>query len=386
MKIRDHCVDDQHTFITPARTWTMPINIVDPVTEFKIDFRCNTNPLGGVTTDWFWPYPMPYMIKEIAVIDGSEVIFALNGAQAFAMSCFDLGYAPSHWHHERWGTTPRWCFPIHFGRSLVDPNWIFDPTRFKNPQLRITWDSEWREDNQEGTWKVDSDYPITISVWAKIMEEGADPVGYLMTKEVKEYTPTGAGDEITWLPTDFPIRKLLVRSWAYALRQQIMVEHLKLSQDQDKWIPFDLRGEDFIRLMKNWFTEVQLHGIHWLCNQEVREHCSGSMSRGLVVSNTMRLVVAPYLWDGNTFSCFATYDDGTWTETDSRVEVESMSMTRTPFDTFCYPFGDQDDPADWLQVAPMGNLRLILTHALDTYKEQTGYGLTQIVCQQAHPY
>jgi len=386
MKIRDTCLDDRHAFITPALTWTFPINIVDPVTEFKVCFECENNPLGGIADDWFWPEPMPYMIEEIAIVDGSEVIFALNGAQAFAMSCFDLGYAPYHTHNEMWGRSSRWVFPIHFGRSLTDPNWIFNPRAFRNPQMRITWNSEWLHADQEGTHKVDSDHPIVISIWAKIMEEGASPVGYLMTKEVKEYTPTGPGDEITWLPTDFPHRKLMVRSYQFGAWLTHNITHLKLSQDQDKWIPFDLRSHDFMRLEKNWFEEVIMHGFHWVDHDCQREHLCGDMSHGQVCSSTARLVVAPTNWLGNTFFVYASDDDGTFRTTSTRAEVWSRGVTRTPLDCVCYPFGDQGDPEDWLSVAPMGNLRLILTHAAEDWEGVTGYGLTQVVSQQAHPY
>ncbi len=386
MKIRDTVIDYQHTFTTPARVWTIPINIVDPVTEFKVYFEIHTSELPDEDDPFLWAQPVPYMIEEIAIIDGSEVIFALNGAEMFAMSCYDLGYAPYHDHNEIFNRVSKWCFPIHFGRSLVDPNWIFNPRAFKNPQMRITWDSQWQHLNQAGTYKIDDDHPISITIWAKIMEEGASPVGYLMTKEVKEYTPTGPGDEITWLPTDFPIRKLMVRSYAFGLRQHRMVDHLKLSQDQDKWIPFDHDGADFIWLMKNWFTEVQLAGHHFMENDSQREHLAGSFSSGLVVGNARGWIVCPNNWIGNTFWAYVQQHDGVLATTTTRVEAESACRTRTPFDCFCYPFGDQEDPADWLEVGEMGNLRLILSHLLDTREGQTGYGLTQIVCQQAHPY
>ncbi|GAI91368.1 unnamed protein product, partial [marine sediment metagenome] len=55
-------------------------------------------------------------------------------------SAFDLGYMPFMHHNEVAGVTHHWCFPIHFGRHLNDPEWIFDPKKFRNPQLRITWD------------------------------------------------------------------------------------------------------------------------------------------------------------------------------------------------------------------------------------------------------
>ena len=244
MKIRDTVLDDQHAFITPSLTWTFPINIVDPVTEFKVDFQIETNPLGGVTDDWYWPEPMPYMIREIAIIDGSEVIFALNGAQAFAMSCFD----------------------------------------------------------------------------------------------------------------------------------------------QDKWIPFDHRGDDFIRLMKNWFTEVQMHGFCWVEDVAHREHLCGDLSSGVVISNTGSFFISPNNWLGNVYHADVRDFNGLEPDEAHRIEGSFHGTTRTPLDCFCYPFGDQSDPADWLQTAPMGNLRLILTHAAEDWEGVTGYGLTQIVTQQAHPY
>ncbi|GAJ03828.1 unnamed protein product, partial [marine sediment metagenome] len=39
MKIRDTCLDHRHAFTQNALTWTFPINIMDPVTEFKVHFR-----------------------------------------------------------------------------------------------------------------------------------------------------------------------------------------------------------------------------------------------------------------------------------------------------------------------------------------------------------
>ncbi|GAI16334.1 unnamed protein product, partial [marine sediment metagenome] len=141
-KVRDVCLDYQHSFANNALTWTFPINIVDPITEIKLHFRAKNDVKGtaATTPTWLWPHPLPYCVKEVAVIDGSEVIFALDGAEMVAMSCFDLGYAPFHRHNENPLATHHWCLPIHFGRHLFDPEWIFDPKKFRNPQLRITWE------------------------------------------------------------------------------------------------------------------------------------------------------------------------------------------------------------------------------------------------------
>lgn len=388
MKIRDTVLDDRHSFAQSALTWTFNINLVDPVTEFKVHFRVKNDPDVGVTPAFHWPMPLPYVISEIAVIDGSEVIFALNGPQCIAMSCFDLGYSPLHWHQEQQGMHSYWNFPIHFGRSLVDPEWIFDPRKFRNPQIRITWDLE---NNYgfigAGGYTDETDEladRVQITVWARVMEEGATPRGYFMTKEVKSYTPAGTGDQITWLPTDFPHRKLMVRSYAFNNELMESIEHIKISQDQDKWIPVDHRCEDFIWLMKNWFTEVQFHGKYRMADQEVREHFGGNFGHGLVCSGVMDWIVGVTNWVGNCFVCDIVTQAGVNPARDARQAVWAMGMTRTPFDALCYPFGDQQDPADWLDIAAMGNLRLILTHGFDAVAD--AWAETEIVCQQAHPY
>ncbi|GAI67668.1 unnamed protein product [marine sediment metagenome] len=384
MKIRDTCLDYQHAFIQNALTWTFPINIVDPVTEFKIHFRAQCNASAGEADGWYYPPPVPYLIEEIAVIDGSEVIYALNGAEAWAMSGFDLGYLPMHRHHEFPGATSHWCFPIHFGRDLTDPEWIFDPKKFRNPQIRITWDLAAVVPIGPGGMKSAVDEAIEISIWAKIMEEGARPRGYLMTKQVKEYTPAGPGDEVTWLPVDFPIRKLMVRSYEENGIMGENTNHLKLSQDQDKWIPFDLAADDFIRLMINWFPEMETAGDSCMSDLEYREHFGGWLGHGLICSGTHEVIAALRDWTTNMFRAGLADDDGTETPQDARVEVYFIGLTRTPMDCFCYPFGDQENAADWLQTGPMGNLRLILTHQEVPLAHE--YPLVQIVTQQAHPY
>lgn len=129
-----------------------------------------------------------------------------------------------------------------------------------------------------------------------------------------------------------------------------------------------------------------MHGYHWVEDRAWREHLCGDMSSGLVVSSMPDHIVSVTNWFGNVCNIGACGFAGNPMDEEHRIEVWSQGMTRTPLDNFCYPFGDQSDPADWLEVAPMGNLRLILYHEAEDWEGVTGYGLTQIACQQAHPY
>jgi len=372
MKIRDVVLQNRIAQIVDARTWTFNIDLVDPVTEFKVDIRANNNAVGPNDVGC-----IPYCVREIAVIDGSEVIASMNGPQCFAMSCFDMGYSPMHWHQEMAGMEQHWCMPIHFGRSLTDPEWIFDPKKFRNPQLRIDFDMNL------GTQLVGANGwatgTVEITVWAKVMEEGARPRGYLMNKEIRSYISPGGGDQITWLPTDFPHRKLLIRCYHFRGDMNAPSERIKVSQDQDKWIPFDLFGNDFQYLMRDWFTEVDIHLKHQMDDHEWREHFQGSGGGGVVVSDDLDCIVGVVDWATNGFWCNLVNGAGAL-QTDE--PVWSWGQTRNPFDSYCYPWGDQARAEDWLQVSGMGNLRLILTEAA---VGSAGYEV-EIVCQQAHPY
>ncbi len=372
MRIRDVVLQNRIAQLVDARTWTFNIDLVDPVTEFKIDLRVRNDDTYKNVTGC-----IPYCIREIAVIDGSEVIASLNGPEAFALSCFDMGYSPMHWHQENPGAHQHWCIPIHFGRSLTDPEWIFDPRKFRNPQIRIDFDLALGA-------QVIGDYgwdtgTAEITVWAKVMEEGARPRGYLMSKEIRSYVSPGGGDQITWLPTDFPHRKLLIRCYKTYGAMTLPSERIKLSQDQDKWIPFDLYGNDFQYLMRDWFTEVDIHLKHRVNDGDRREHFQGAAGGGLAVAGQADLCVGITDWATNTI-VFHTMT-GAGVSVDD-MQVWSWGKTRNPFDCYCYPFGDQDIASDWLQVANMGNLRLILTEAdVDSADYEV-----EIVCQQAHPY
>jgi len=308
-------------------------------------------------------------VDEIAIVDGSEVIASMNGAEAFAMYCFNHGKPPFIWEQELASMSQYWCLPITFGRHLWDPEWIFDPTKFRNPQIRISF----------STTIAAAQYATlttAITVWAKVMEEGARPRGYLMTKEIKEWTTLASGDEITYLPTDFPLRKLMIRCYEQCHQMNDGISHLKLSQDEDKWIPWDLDANDFIFLMRDWFPEYHFHLKKYIDDGESREHYGGTYAHLKVCAAEEDTIVGLSGGANNCVEIHAIGSDGT-AEDDVMAWLDTY--TRTPFDCFCYPFGNQDIAADWLQVAGMGNLRLILTQG------DAGQ-CCEIVVQQAHPY
>jgi hypothetical protein len=367
MRVRDVVLQDRYA-LNDAGSWTFNLNLVDPITELKVWFYAKNNAAGPNEAGC-----IPYLINEIAVVDGSEVIASLNGPEAFALSFYNQGYMPYHHQQQQGGMSQYWCLPIQFGRTLTDQEWIFDPTKFRNPQLRIQW-------NLANIAAVGANGYATgtamVSVWAKVMEEGATPRGYLMSKEVKEFTSAASGDEVTYLPVDFDIRKLMIRGYVAGGALPTVFTNIKLSQDEDKWIPVDLKTDDFIFLMWDWFKEGYINLRQQADDNELREHYFDAYSFGQAVGGEDDDIVGISGFATNQYTLHAITDAGAGSS-DVRHWVRGSGVN--PFSTLCYPFGEQGDREDWLAVRPMGNLRLLLTQGAANYT-------VQIVTQQAHPY
>jgi len=374
VKIRDAQLQHRFPVAGDVGVWTFPVNLVDPVTEFKIWVFAKVSEHDALADQC-----LPYCIDEVALIDGSEVIQAMTGAQAIALYMFDHGKAPMHWHQELTSMSNYWCIPLTFGRHLTDPEYIFDPTKFRNPQIRVTWNlSAVTAVGTAGSWLEDlvAGGGLNISVWAKVMEEGANPKGYLMAKELKEFTTKASGTDITYLPTDFDIRKVLLRVYKNCGQMNDGVTRIKISQDEDKWIPVDLLSDDFIFLMYDWFDEMEFDLKVVRDHDENDEHFGGNYCH-LVAVGGEELGVLNIT--GAASNCFRSVSTLATDGDKDDYQFWVRTFTRTPFDTYCYPFGDQMDREDWLKVAPIGNLRLMLTMGAADY-------CAQIWVQQIHPY
>ena len=135
-------------------------------------------------------------------------------------------------------------YAIDFGRYLWDEQLAFDPPRFHNPQLKITYD-----ENVADVTVVDNE----LSVWAEIFDEKQiSPLGFLMAVEQYAYTP-GANNsfEMISLPSDRPIRQILVRAHKETFAPWHSIKEARLDEGTLDTIPWDYTNlEDYYRRMK----------------------------------------------------------------------------------------------------------------------------------------
>lgn len=334
------------------------INVRDPITALWVEFRCANGATDNIKN------LMADCITGIEVIDGAKVLYSLDGYEALALASYQLGRMPDQLVSELGGVTQNLSVPILFGRYEGDTELAFDPTKFTNPQVRITWNLATIQAVGAAGFATAG---LVVTIMAIVMEGAPAPRAMLMHKEHYTYT-TVAGVEYVDLPTDYPYRGLLFRGDLTAYALYGVVNNLKLNCDAGKYIPVDMRMTDLIRYLSMSHSafgyEHQFHvangttiyfitkygeKVSFTCqdtNDEVFKYADGAKGEGAL----------------------AVYKAGS--ADTNKVNVYAAVWGYTPFRCLYVPFGRQDMPGDWFPAPTFKNIRLEATGAVAS---GTGY-------------
>jgi len=339
-------------------TKIIDIDLADVVSRMTVVFQ----PVGGSVTILGHPV---LSISKIEIIDGSDVLHSLTGKQGQALNIFDTKNPVAQEIDYRIGGTPLIYYNIDFGRWLWDTDLAFDPKKFTNPQLKITFD--------------ENAYDASVSshafmVYAHVFDEKAiSPVGYLMAKEIKSYTGVAGGYEYTDLPTDYAIRKLLLQGELAGSGVRAIVQEIRLSEDNDKRIPID--GD--IHALRAFLDPLVPDAVDivrgTIAASSTIQYCT---AHNLVVVSPNTQVVDEAIRVG---PC----SGGRFTakmQTNAGV-VEFQIRGKNPHGCICIPFGDQGKPDDWYDVTKLGNLKLRVKGG-----GSAASSTTQIITQQMRGY
>lgn len=342
----------------PSGTEPKPIKITDPISRITLTFL----PVGGSVTPAAHPVQS---ISKLEIVDGSDVIYSLSGAEGHALNIFEAPAPMITWLYWSIGGTPRIVINIDFGRYLWDPELALDPKQFKNPQIRITWN--------EATWDgtcTDHSFQMHAHVFD---EKQISPVGFLMMKNIKSYVGVSGAHEYTALPTDYPIRKLMVQGWRAGYNTRNVVTDLRLSEDNDKRVP--ISGE--IYNLNSFLQQMvgQCEDIHHVT--------IGTAAKWIFVTpgDTYEVQVQP---ENQTYANQAAGISGNKVQLKSatgNVNVLVHVKGRDPHNCVCLPFGRQNEIDDWYDVTKIGGLQLRLKGG-----GGAASGTTNIVTQQLRRY
>jgi len=345
--------------IIPAATKVIDLDMEDVISRIQINLEIERD--GTVLGD----HPAA-VISNIELIDGSDVLFSMSGKECQALDYYQMGEMPFNAITDQDGQDDIAVFNINFGRFLYDEKLAFDPSKFRNPQLKITHDY---------TACGGTPGAARMEVRAFLFDEKVPtPVGFLMSKEHYQFT---SGVENTYeyidMPVDYTTRRYMIMGQRDGYFCQQVVNSLRLSEDNAKRIPYDTAVWQLLKMLHQMYPRIQEYG-----------HFTFSTTAKVIwASPTQDIVVnAVGITPGNA-AVPDTIPTKMPVSLDAVVAEQGNAQISgyDPHSSFILPFGDPDNIEDWYDVTKIGNLKLRLKAG-----SAGNTGVVEVVTEQLRKY
>ena len=330
------------TSFTSDITRVVDIDISDPISNLVMRFE-TTNSSATMTA-----HPLAGLV-DITVVDGSEVLFSLDGYEAEALDWYHNGgkFRSNYNYYLNGGTASRFV-GLNFGRWLWDRLYALDPKRFNNLQLKVTIDID------AGGMSCATTY---LSIWANCFDERTPELrGFLTAKELKQYTMASTVHEYTDLPTDHPYRALYFRAFLLGTEPNGSLSNFKLTEDQGKRVPIDLAAHALNSTLMEKYGPVEEH-VYFATSTGVKYIYCAPTTRVEAHLTTWAAassghIHAAYNGDGGRLDVITNT-----TGDNCQVHIRGF----VPHCVYEIPFGMKDDPDDAYNVSRVGNLKADIT-------------------------
>lgn len=349
MLFRDYHIWDRLT-LDDSGTKTADVKARDPITEILVQIRMQN---GATDNNNNW---VGRNVQSIELIDGAKVLWSLDGCEAFMAACDYLKRFPHSGFSEIESHNQYETYIMAFGRYFGDREYAFDPTKFVNPQVRITWNHSTVRDNTATSFV---DGGVKGSIIARTMEGAPAPAKMLVWKQVKVWTTADGTVEYIELPVDYSYRKLMIRLdvAAYALSQ--LGETIKFNCDHGKYVPLDMRWYDFVRglIARN----PQLFYRHsWKHTSGDTGYCVLKQNEGVVLNCSQPHRFAYYNNYGIGEAAVTVWDSDTGVADDGNHNLFANCMGWCPNRSIVYDFGVEDEPATWFPTREFNDVTVEL--------------------------
>lgn len=341
-------------------TETIDLDIAAMISRLDVTYRCKPS-VENMSA------PSHKCVTKIEVVDGSDVLYSLDGGQIQALNIYDRKVPTmGHGQHVS-GLTDFQTYGVDFGRYLWDRELAFDPTKFNNPQLKVTLDV----DAIGGTPTA-----MNLRVRGNLFDEKAvTPVGFLMAKEHYSYTPASSDAyEYVELPKDYLIKRMMVQAYKLGYEPWYQITEARLDENNEARIPFDVEIEDYGRRRKGIDPEVEELFVGRATTGGYTYYTTPTDYYAALVANA---ITAGYVYH----STIPRAGKFTVKSSESSAHVHGIVRGIMPNHCINFPFGDQNDMADWYDTTKLAKARLRL-------KSGAGYSSSNInvVLQQYRPY
>ncbi len=348
MKTRNLYLENSKS-LGDSGTEVINLDMQDPISAINLDFGATNGATSNLGN------PIVHNITKIEVVDGSDVLFSMPGHICRGLFSHLEGKVPYEYITEVPSDGPIERLYIPFGRYLYDTDYALDPTKFRNPQLKISWNLA-NVRAVAATGFVTS--TLTYSCIARLMSEVPQPRGFLMTKDIYNFTSAASGDERVDMPTDYPYRALAVRGYESDVDLVTTITNLKLSVDGDKEIPLDIEGGNLRHMMLDMFPHLSHTIKAFVSDGTIIETWMGLSLGGQLAAGTTGYIIGGGDWWKARINPFWKLHDNSA----GSSGVGWVTDVGTAFEnTLVYPFGRINDPETWFDVRQTNALKLYIT-------------------------
>jgi hypothetical protein len=141
------------------------------------------------------------IISRIDVVDGSDVLFSLDGGMAQAMAFFTQNRQSGGYLNYETGQMSAQVASIYFGRYMWDELYALDPKKHNNIQIKVAHNLA--SGGSVGT-------VADLSVYAHVFNDKVPaPKGFVQSLEIYSYLAVANAWVYIDMPQDYPIRGLM---------------------------------------------------------------------------------------------------------------------------------------------------------------------------------
>jgi len=326
-------------------TETIDIDVTEPITELTVRmyFKNDTAQADEV--------PPESCVSKIELVDGGRVYASINGYEATAMAWYDKLKWPSAWYSAYLSEGSHVEWPLQFGRYLGDPQYAFSPTRLLNPQLKVTWAKN----------ALHLTAVSTLEVNAKLMEGVSAPSQALLTKAIKTWTTLDSGIVEVDLPTDYPYRRIYFRSFENQSYLGNQWTNFKMECDVGKLILFEMEDDELMSLMERIWGRADYSEFIVVDDGAYHQSHLGFCMHGSFNAFNLSVLVQGSTTLPGYVRMYAREIGAGAAQNDVKTDCRFYGLA--PENTYCYPFGRQDDPTTWFNAPGYGSVKLKITEA-----------------------
>lgn len=322
--------------ITTAGTKVIDLDMKDIVSRIQINLEVEMD--GTVLGDH-----IAAVLSNIELVDGSDLLYSMSGKECQALDFYQTGIMPFNAHTDSAGNDAIATFNINFGRELYDKMLALDPTKFKNPQLKITH-------NYAACGATPGDARMEIRAFC-FDEKVPAPMGFITSKEHYQFT-SGAVNTFhsVDMPTDYPTRRYMIMGRANGFFCQQVVNEIRLSEDNQKRIPYDTKVWQLLKWLHQQYPRIEEYG-HFTLDSDTNVIYM-TPTQDIVLNATPVAVTDIVSVSAVPIKMPITTD----ITADGVVAVQISG--NDPHYSFILPLGEVNNPEEWYDVSKIGNLKL----------------------------